>query len=357
MRKPPGTAGRFLLSAASGRDGFKTGKQAFCFPSVEAASGLAELALRLLQTAQPREAEAQVVADDARPRVVARQRPQPGERLGGIVLVEAPDCRRYPGGQVLGLELGRADERVGRRDRSARPLVRGPEEEPVCGAARFRPTLQLHELAVGRQALELGPLGERRHEGRPAGGHLRMEQVLRPERGRGVGIAPLRLSQLARRRLRLAARQKREPEMEPRDAALRLLVDETAKPLDGSVRPGRDRLADRRLDRAWIVREDLLESLPGGGPLAVVEEALRLPEGASLGIVAREETELERGRGQGGAGLAGASVLGLEDGDADDHGRRDRRRGGDEDTRARVWRHACERSHRRPRPGATRRYT
>src|ERR687891_810406 len=125
--------------------------------------------------------------------MVAGERPQPGEGAGGIVLVEAPNCRRYPGGQVLGLELGRPEERVGRGTRSARPLVGGPEEEPVRGAAHFRPTLQLHELALGRQALELGPLGERRDEGRPTGGHLRMKQVLGPERGGRVGGAPLSL--------------------------------------------------------------------------------------------------------------------------------------------------------------------
>ena len=113
----------------------KSLEQALGFPAVEAAPGELELTPGVFHRSEPGETETKVVANDSRPRVVARQRPETGERLGRIVLVEASNGSGDPSRETVGLQLEGAEEGLSRRYGPARTLVRRAKEEPVTRAA------------------------------------------------------------------------------------------------------------------------------------------------------------------------------------------------------------------------------
>src|SRR6188508_2229533 len=109
-----------------GPNGFKTGKERFCFPAVETfgpgSGGFLELNARVLNVSDPQKQHAEVEMDESGVWVGARQRAEPRERGRGIALVEAPDGGRHLRVQSVRRELERAVERGPRGEWLADPL-------------------------------------------------------------------------------------------------------------------------------------------------------------------------------------------------------------------------------------------
>ena len=80
-----------------GPNGFKTGKERFCFPAVETfgpgSGGFLELNARVLNVSDPQKQHAEVEMDEGGVWVGARQRAEPRERGRGVALVEPPASR------------------------------------------------------------------------------------------------------------------------------------------------------------------------------------------------------------------------------------------------------------------------
>src|SRR5215207_778231 len=126
----------------------------------------------------------------------ASQGPEARKSVGRLILVEPNDGFRRPCLEALRGELEGTVVGPPRRDRFLDPLQEGTQDEPVDGSAtlgsppkscllRNRP-----KVLDGRRGLS------RQDEEGPAGGHVRMEERFRLERGGRVGVTRLGLAPL-----------------------------------------------------------------------------------------------------------------------------------------------------------------
>jgi sulfur-carrier protein adenylyltransferase/sulfurtransferase len=284
-----------------------------------------------------------VVADDS-VLVGVGQGPEAGERARGVVLVEAPergcDLRR----KAAGIGGERIFEGFARGHRPPDALECDSVGELRVAVAGRGPPLELGELALGGQALEPGRRLQRSDEGRPPGRELRMEDVLGTERRRRVRIGSHRLSPLPDGPVVVPRSVEREAEVKPGDAARRVVGNDLLEALDRPVGPTCDRRPDGGLHRARVLSEELCEARARLLPLPVLEKRLGLAERTGFGVVADEETELERRRpalGPGRGWLRALSLLSLENRNADDERSRSGCGKADEDAGTRAG-HVCE---------------
>ena len=237
-----------------------------------------------------------MVADDAG-LVGVRERPEPGERLRRIVLVEAPERRGDLRVDALGVGRGRAREGLPGGDRPARPAGARCRRR---AARRRRPPRPGARSSASCSSGESPSSPGGASSGATNGGRPGANCGLRRSSARSAAGVSGSTSPTCAQALRapssspLASRAR--PEVEPDDAALRLLGGERLQALHRAFRPGRDRRADGGFHRLRILREDLLEAGEAAGPVALVDQRLRLPESVGLGVAPDGEAQLERRR-------------------------------------------------------------
>src|SRR5918996_2743121 len=117
--------------------------------------GEPELPLRIVDVAQPEQEQAEVEADARILRVRACERPEAGEGLRGVGLVETDDCGgdlrldRFRIGSERGVVLAPG------RERPAEPLQRDAEDELLRGAAADGVAAEAVELLLRRQSVQV----------------------------------------------------------------------------------------------------------------------------------------------------------------------------------------------------------
>src|SRR5919106_2013703 len=126
-----------------------------------------ELHTRLVHLPDREEKNSEVIADDARPRMVARERAEAREGGGGRLGVEADDRGRHAGAQVARLELEGAIEGRARLVAAPGPLVGGSENQQGLDVAGVGPLPQRLDLLARLEAGEVGGKGEIWVEERP----------------------------------------------------------------------------------------------------------------------------------------------------------------------------------------------
>src|SRR6266849_3911789 len=183
-----------------------------------------QLFQRFCRLPRPDEEQREVEADDGRPWKLARQRPEPPERMNGRPLRERTNRRRGLHLRIVRGELRSFVELAFRRypalelpEREAVPklrlrvrLQRAPREEPELRGERRRTRLT-----------------DRRDDERQAGLERRVEEVLGLDRLRRVGIARIDPPPGARRVRNAARPEVRHAEIELGGRALRMGTDET----------------------------------------------------------------------------------------------------------------------------------
>ena len=141
----------------------------------------------------------------------------------------------------------------------------------------LRAPLEQGELVFRREPLELRGSREGSDEGRAARGELRVEEILRAQGRRGVGLDPFRRTPGGLGVLLVAARQERKAEVEPGDAARRVVGRKRLEAIDRPLGPGGDRGSDCGLDGVGVLGQDLLEAGAAPCAVALVDEPLGLP--------------------------------------------------------------------------------
>ena len=195
------------------------------------------------------------------------------------------------------------------RHRAADPLQRDPVDELLLDAAGARVALEPCELFFGvSPSSPAGACSGATNGGRPGanwGWRMSSARSAAGESGsRRSASSPLP----AARRIAVAAREQREPEVEADDAAVRLGGGELLQALDGPVRPGRDRRPDGGLDGVGVLGQQLVEARAGRFSVAVVEERLGVAQRPRFEVVADGEAELERRRRRSADVVAGAAL-------------------------------------------------
>src|SRR5579864_2502894 len=246
----------------------------------------AELLQRLRRLRGPRQQQCEVERDDGSVRKLRGQRPEAPEGAHRRPLRERADRGGDLRNRVVRRELrGRLELPLGR---DAMPEL--PEREAVSQLRRrvgpARVTRHDAQLLRERPAR----LGDRGEDERQPALELRIEEVLRLDRLRRVGM--LRRDALPRPcRVGDAARPVvRHAEMELRGRALRMLVDEPLQLVEAAVRPAREREPDLRLERV-IAGEDRRRLLR----LAVVQELGCACQRDRLRVVPHAELEKDEG--------------------------------------------------------------
>ena len=174
------------------------------------------------------------------------------------------------------------------------------------------------ELRGGLERVELGREGHGRHEDRQPACVLRVQEVSGRD---GVGRVRLRVRGCLPGVLCAGepGPEERDAEVQLHDRPLRMQPRQPVEPVDGAVGPGREGLADARLERP-----EPGEGAPCFDPLAVGEEPGCAAQRHRLSVVAH--AELERERRHAWARLRRrrdrAGRIALERDDADDEGRR-----------------------------------
>jgi sulfur-carrier protein adenylyltransferase/sulfurtransferase len=258
--------------------------------------GALELGFRALDVPNPEEEEPEVETDDARPWMLAGERPEPGERCSRFCLLEAAHGVRHPGVEIVRVELERVRERGRGRNRPAGPLEGGSVEQVGLHASGLGPRTELLELPSGWEPLQPLRRLEARVEVRSPRGHVGMEQILRPEGSCRIRVGLECLAPLRPRRGILFGRVVGKPEMEADESRPWLLFGQGLEPAHCPVRPARDRRPHGRFERLRVVPEHALESLARLARVPVVIQALRCSELARLRVVPQRDAELERRR-------------------------------------------------------------
>ena len=135
------------------------------------------------------------------------------------------------------------------RDRPTEPLERDAIEELAVRVAAASASREERELARGRESPELGRDREPGHEDRPSAEVAGVQQVLGLDRGGRVGIDAADPAPLRERLGVLPRPEESEPEVEPHEAAPRMLLLQTGELGERPVRPLRERRAHLRLQR------------------------------------------------------------------------------------------------------------
>ena len=227
-----------------------------------------ELAPRLLHLARPEQQQAEVEADGGGLRELARERPEPGERLGRAGLVEEPDGRRHARLRVVrrglrGRRVTRARPTAAFRAVAARRRRRGGRRPcPSARGARAAPPAPARPACGCRVGTSVD--GTKIGRLRAKSGWRRLPAVTAYAVSGSRDAADFQASSAPAS----PAQNRAMPRLSCTAALFGCSPESCVRPGNGAVRPGAERLADPRLEGV-VPGEELL----GFGALAGVVEA------------------------------------------------------------------------------------
>ncbi len=207
--------------------------------------------------------------------------------------------------------------------------------------AAFGALLEHLELNERERTLELLRQRLGRDEERPPCGHLGVQEALRANRRRGIGLELLGSAPRFLRLLLAPVPEQRQPEVQLHERASRLTLLEPAQLLERAVRPESERRAHLRVERVGARLEHLPEAVERRAPLPVSIEARGALQADGLRPVGDQRVERQRrspltpSSRLPGLPVVGSPGPGHNRGNGRGHGRnRD-----DDDSRTRAGRH------------------